>query len=36
MQLANFLLCGLLSLCFALGLRWTLQGGIAYRSMDPA
>ena len=26
MQIANFLLCGLLSLCFALGLRRTLQG----------
>src|SRR5437763_14863671 len=26
-QIANFLLCGLLSLCFALGLRRTLQGG---------
>jgi Protein of unknown function (DUF998) len=27
MQIANFLVCGLLSLCFALGLRRTLQGG---------
>jgi hypothetical protein len=27
MQIANFLLCGLTSLCFALGLRRTLQGG---------
>jgi Protein of unknown function (DUF998) len=27
MQIANFLLCGLLSLCFARGLRRTLQGG---------